>query len=510
MASEKAAMNGSSVIVTERGVEPIVLALFDAGKPARRWPDEARRDVQLAANYYAAALSAGTAHPDRAGRDAVLAAPIAGLDQEQQCLVASLVAFQRERLRLHRELAYLRLNERDRELALQLSAVLALGHALSTAPRDALLVQASDGQTTVLLDGDQADRVLDALAPQIERWRETIGPLDVRAAASGELAALHEAGATVLDGAAVTETLAPSLNLPGELRGDEPITEGARRILRRMFEKMLAREEEVLGGEDAEDVHQMRVATRRLRASLQIVEPFFDTEKIRDFRRGLRRVAASLGSVRDDDVFLIHVREYQQSIGDGAIDPLIAAIERERAEARVALIADLESRRYARFKRAFARFLTTPGACVNATSQTSHPPRVRDAAGSLIYRRYEDLRAFEVVVPDGSDEDLHQARIAGKRLRYTLEFFADALGPKVDDLLTLLAALQENLGAAQDSVVARARIHALGLDDDPGAQDYLAARASEHTAHLGELPRYWEKVNSSTFRRKLFELIIKL
>jgi len=70
--------------------------------------------------------------------------------------------------------------------------------------------------------------------------------------------------------------------------------------------------------------------------------------------------------------------------------------------------------------------------------------------------------------------------------------------------------LQENLGALQDVVAAREHVAALGLSDDQGAQAYLAARDAEHAADLAALPRLWEKVGSATYRRQLFELIVKL
>ena len=136
--------------------------------------------------------------------------------------------------------------------------------------------------------------------------------------------------------------------------------------------------------------------------------------------------------------------------------------------------------------------------------------RVRDFAGSAIWRRYELWRAYEVVLPNATSETLHQARIAGKRFRYTLEFFADALGPNVEQALTPLIALQENLGTLQDGVTARAHVAELGLADDPGTQDYLAAREQDRATLLAELPRLWEKVASATYRRRLFEMIVKL
>ena len=136
--------------------------------------------------------------------------------------------------------------------------------------------------------------------------------------------------------------------------------------------------------------------------------------------------------------------------------------------------------------------------------------RVRDFAGSAIWRRYELWRAYEVALPSATPTTLHQARIAGKRLRYTLEFFVEALGKQVEQALNPLIALQENLGALQDGVAARAHTAALGLADDPGAQDYLGARELERAALLADLPRLWEKVASATYRRRLFEMIVKL
>ena len=135
---------------------------------------------------------------------------------------------------------------------------------------------------------------------------------------------------------------------------------------------------------------------------------------------------------------------------------------------------------------------------------------MRDFAGGAIWRRYELWRAYEVVLPNAESETLHQARIAGKRFRYTLEFFDDALGPKVEQALTPLIALQENLGTLQDGVTARMHVASLGLADDPGTLDYLASREQDRDALLAELPRLWEKVASATYRRRLFELIVKL
>src|SRR4051794_1648813 len=106
----------------------------------------------------------------------------------------------------------------------------------------------------------------------------------------------------------------------------------------------------------------MRVATRRIRASLQVVEGVYDHEQIRRYRRGLRRVAQSLGAVRDGDVFLAHVLAHRDALAadaQGRLEPLIVAVTAEHAQARKRLLADLDAKRYQKLKQTIALFLTT-------------------------------------------------------------------------------------------------------------------------------------------------------
>ena len=493
------------VIALERApgepAQAVALTLFEA--VATRLPAHTRHLLELAAAFRAAARLAGEERPDRAGRDLALAAPIDGLSADDQAIVASAVAFQREKLRSGREPAFLRLGEKEQRTALRLAAILRVAGALQVHSAGVLLETGAEHAVTLIIGGAQADQTIVAVEAQAQLWRDSIGALTVRMAEPGEMVAEYHPA---------TNGVASHATQPAAL-GEEPIAESARRTLRRFFDKLLAREDAVIKDEDIEDVHQMRVATRRLRASLQVITGVYDPELIRRYRRGLRQIAASLGAVRDGDVFLEHVTAYyaaQPAADRAQLDRLIAAVSAERAQAREQLLATLEAKRYHKLKRDFAAFLTTPGAGTCESPEPGIIARVRDFAGSAIWRRYELWRAYESVLPNAENETLHQARIAGKRFRYTLEFFADALGPNIEQALTPLIALQENLGALQDGVTARAHIAALGLADDPGTQAYLAAREQDRAALLAELPRLWEKVASATYRRRLFEMIVKL
>ena len=492
-------------------IQVLALALFDHASIVHQLPIHGRRLLQQATAYFSAARQADGDRPDRVGRDLALAARIPDLSPDDQAMVAAVVALQRAKVRPQRETVFLRLDGKEQQIALDLAAILRLADALDVELLENLHIEVDHGAVTVFVGGKRAAEIASRADERADVWRDRFGTLTIRP----NLDTFGSAAAIVANGQDAGFALDPLLTIPfapSQTIGGEPIAEAARRQLRRFFDKLLAREDAVRDDEDVEDVHQMRVATRRIRASLQVVEGVYDDKLIRRYRRGLRKVASSLGAVRDGDVFLAHVLNYRDALPAeerARLEPLVAAVTAERVQARERLLADLDAKRYQKLKQGFALFLTSPGADTVA-SDSLLTPRVRDFAGSAIWRRYEQWRSYETILPGAADEALHQARIAGKRMRYTLEFFADALGSNVDQVLSPLVELQECLGALQDVVTARAHVAALGLADDAGARDYLAARDVEHAAHLAELPRKWEKVGSATYRRRLFELIVKL
>lgn len=478
----------------------IALHLLEVTQDAHRLSRRLRHPLLVAAQCTLAARAAGAERPERAARDLALTLPGDDLAHADRLLAACTAALQRPKPRPERETSYLALKPDARDDALGLAAVLRLALALEREGASGLrAVPEPGGKRLELMTS--AGLALDTLAESADLWHVQIGDLEfIPADAAEPIPELNDDLPHDL----------PATAVPGPLLPGESLAEGARRILRAQFDRMLAREQDVAAGEDPEDVHQMRVGTRRLRASLQVVEGVFDPEAIRHYRRGLREVARALGEVRDDDVFLIHIDDYCAELDDerrALLEPLQMAVQQARAAARRRLLADLESKRYRRFKHEFAVFLTKPGMNLGPLPETARVPRVRDLVGSVIWRHYEALRAFEVHVPDGPDEMLHTARIAGKRLRYVLEFYTDALGPDTDKVLEPLMALQELLGELQDSVVARARIQTLGLLNDPGAQAYLADRDAEHAELRQRLPALWRNVVGRTYQNRLLKLI---
>ena len=90
---------------------------------------------------------------------------------------------------------------------------------------------------------------------------------------------------------------------PGVLAEDH-LAEAGRKVLRFHLARMIAREAGTRTGKDAEDLHAMRVATRRQRAAWRVFGEAFDADRTNRYRRRLKAVAADLGAVRDLDVLI--------------------------------------------------------------------------------------------------------------------------------------------------------------------------------------------------------------
>ncbi|MBD3163050.1 MAG: CHAD domain-containing protein, partial [Candidatus Eisenbacteria bacterium] len=131
----------------------------------------------------------------------------------------------------------------------------------------------------------------------------------------------------------------------GETRIDRGMTieEVAFAVLRRQFTKMVAHEPGTRLGEDPEELHDMRVATRRLRAALRLFGDALPSPVLR-WTIGLKRTASALGEVRDLDVQLEDLEAWESVDGrpdEGALAPLTAELRARRDRARRRMLARL-------------------------------------------------------------------------------------------------------------------------------------------------------------------------
>jgi CHAD domain-containing protein len=292
------------------------------------------------------------------------------------------------------------------------------------------------------------------------------------------------------------------------------MAEAGRKALLRDFIKMLDHEAGSRSGEDIEDVHDMRVATRRMRSALRTFAPYFKGKAIRSFRASLSKIADALGAVRDLDVLIDDLTKYEKKSG-ASLQGAIALLDAQRSEARAALHKALDRRDYNRFVIHFGEFLTTPGARARSVDlEALLPTRVRHLLPTLVYEHLGAVRAYETAIDEGEPETLHALRIEFKRLRYLTHFFEEVLGETTASFLKDLKAIQDHLGRMQDIQVASESLEALmsDLDDENAAAltaylDAINAEADE----LGEsFPAVWKKFNTAATQKKLANALVSL
>lgn len=257
----------------------------------------------------------------------------------------------------------------------------------------------------------------------------------------------------------------------------------------------------------------MRVATRRQRAAWRVFGDAFRTGRTRGHRGRLREVAARLGAVRDLDVLIDGADLYRAELPvteQRALEPLLGGWRDHRDDARRLLVRELDSDGYRRWLDDYAEFVRHEGLAVRAIAAT-RPHRVRDTASSRIQAAYEQVRAYEPVLRWADVETLHDLRIAGKWLRYSIEFVREALGPEASTLIARVTALQDHLGLLNDADVAAhlardflvERSGSLSAAESAAIGRYLVNREKEVARLRRLVGRPWRGVAGIAFRRAL-------
>ncbi|MFL5650389.1 MAG: CHAD domain-containing protein [Chloroflexota bacterium] len=321
------------------------------------------------------------------------------------------------------------------------------------------------------------------------------------------------------DEAAVADTRLVVGKTPG-VTVDDHVAEAGRKVMRFHLARMLAREAGTRLGEDAEELHAMRVATRRQRAAWRVFGASFRPGRTKRYRSGLREIASRLGAVRDLDVLLEEADLYRADLPvseQRAIEPLLNDWREHRDDARVLLIRELDSDGYRRWVDDYRDFVRTEGVAVVPVGPTQ-PHRVRDTTASRIWNAYEQVRGYEPVLRWADVETLHELRIAGKWLRYTLEFVREALGDDAAPLIARVTALQDHLGLMNDADVAASMARTFLVEhsgelsplESASIGRYLVNREREVARLRRTIGAPWRGVAGVTFRRSLGRVVAGL
>lgn len=276
-----------------------------------------------------------------------------------------------------------------------------------------------------------------------------------------------------------------------DLQETTPLAAAARRVLSVRLEVVRDCLGQALatGNDRRKSIHALRVATRRAAAAIDVFENCLPRRIFKVARRGLRTLRRSAGAARDWDVLLQHVGKTiaRAAAADRPVlDMLRGYALAHRIPAQRRLEAASPGHPFG-FDRLLAR-------CVAAVRPRPSAPasfggHLRPIIGRLVV-------AFDAEAAEGdaSWSRLHQIRIAGKRLRYTLELAPDTCGaPLRTHLGPALGRLQEILGDVNDSFHAAQLLRHMvtGMQDcsAEAAEAYGRVLEEQAAGHEGVMQR---------------------
>jgi CHAD domain-containing protein len=249
------------------------------------------------------------------------------------------------------------------------------------------------------------------------------------------------------------------------------VTDAVSLVLTPRLTEMCLLRKAALDFRDPEGVHDMRVASRRLRSALRDFAPHLRKTKMAPATKHLREIADALGVVRDHDVAIIGLEKLQKKAKPEILAGLQKIIEDQKAKLdieRKELQKALDYKMILELKRNFRnglkdstapRITKTPpaaGATVltaSASEPTAHKsgPSYKAYARGVLLKRLRELDTLSPSLYEPQRiKPLHEMRIAAKRLRYAMELFAACWGDQLGAFSQQVAQMQSSLGELHD------------------------------------------------------------
>jgi triphosphatase len=270
--------------------------------------------------------------------------------------------------------------------------------------------------------------------------------------------------------------------LPTTVDASMPMAEIARANLRRYLSAWHLHEPGARLGDNPEELHDLRLAGRRLDGILRQFQSTLSSSFLR-IRPTLKKVLRALGEVRDLDVALSELETFGRGLAESdrdGVEPLKQYLASERGRARERMLTVLDSVSAQKNLQKLTSLLSAP----SAVSQQSLPESARNAMPDMIRLRYRKVRkGADALTSESSMEDYHAVRGQVKKLRYALEAVAVIYGKPAEDMLRALRRWQDKLGVQQDAAVASRRLQALAGAPPkaiPPETLFLMGRFAEH------------------------------
>jgi CHAD domain-containing protein len=335
-----------------------------------------------------------------------------------------------------------------------------------------------------------------------------------------------------------------SKEIPG-LHPRMPFYEAARPAITAKLDDLFKHDEGTRSGEDIEELHDMRVASRRLREVMDIFAVCFPPRLYRPLRKTAALVTRALGEVRDRDVLLEGLAQYRDQAPDEerlGVEDLIATLRDERNAFREKMLAALDEIDRRDFRRDLEALLGADLQEPRKQGGLRSDATLRENAQRICVVRVADFYGLAPAVHDPERvEELHELRIAAKHLRYALEIFQVCFGEDIEKRIEEIKSVQDQIGQIHDcdvlvellrrhlSVVAQRTHEALvaiaaealphedrmarvrdalaGADPRLGLLSLLGHKLDERRRRYLDFVQWWDEHESGGLRGKLYTSI---
>lgn len=210
------------------------------------------------------------------------------------------------------------------------------------------------------------------------------------------------------------------------------------------------------GRQDTDPVHDARVASRRLRATIPLFEDCLPSKKTKKWLKRIKKVTSALGDARDTDVQLEWLKKVYSRLSDPQCKPgvsrLMLRLRQKREKLQGPLSVAMRNLAESGVLDEMEEELTPLAS--QAENVYIYTPALYRHSFQNISTRLEALHSYEEIIyqPDKVAE-LHQMRIAAKWLRYTMETFAPLYANQLKPYLEAVRNVQDLLGEIHDSDV---------------------------------------------------------
>lgn len=299
------------------------------------------------------------------------------------------------------------------------------------------------------------------------------------------------------------------------------------KIIYKHVSAMQSELEGVITSRDIENIHRMRVTTRRLRSAFKIFRDCFPKSDYKAYTKDIRDVTRALGQARDLDVQIEILEASLPEYADPRLSAGIARLHLRLKQNRLAVQSEVvEAMKTLEADETLCQITRWAAPWLDKGEKVYlYSPALLELAFSNIQTRLDELLAFDQQVRIESNQtQLHDMRISAKRLRYTMETFQDFYGEPIKPFITQTKEIQDLLGAIHDADVWIAMIPVFINEEEqritsyfghnrplrrllPGLKAFIADRKTSRDDDYQAFLALWDKILESETWEKLTTLI---